>query len=464
MGRFLDQCVSLVFAEILFETHYNSKHIAVVSYNQYYSFDVLDNKLKRLNEEDIARHLQEIIEDSWKYRDHAEESINPIGLLTTENRDTWAKHYGDLKNHDPINAKSLSILNSAMFLVCLDDATPSGLEETSRWMLHADGRNRWFDKSIQLIICQNGKSGINMEHTGMDGHTVLRYATDIYNHSVRNRCTSPITPSSSSTMPQPVTKTKWVKLEWVIPSSVKAGIERAGRKINKFISTTSTEVLHFTGYGRRFIMNHKMSPDALIQMSFQLAYYKLHAKLAGSTYESVMVKGFYHGRTECCRTLTPEVVRFIETFSDITATPVQQIQALKRAVKQHGSVIKACKTGNGVDRHLYGLFWLSKQQQQRYPGYELPEIFNDVGWSRLRHDVLSTSNCGGYALSLFGFGPVVDDGFGIGYIIKDSCMHFNITSFHKQAHAFSNALNLSLLEIGSLLEDQIPVRSIKPRL
>jgi len=123
--------------------------------------------------------------------------------------------------------------------------------------------------------------------------------------------------------------------------------------------------------------------------------------------------------------------------------------------------MKACKTGHGVDRHLYGLFWLAKQQQQRLAGYDIPEIFLDEAWGKIRHDVLSTSNCGGYALSLFGFGPVVEDGFGIGYIIKDTCMHFCITNFNKQAHAFANALNLSLLELGALLEDQIPVRSIK---
>jgi carnitine O-acetyltransferase len=32
-------------------------------------------------------------------------------------------------------------------------------------MLHSNGHNRWFDKSIQLIVCENGKAGINMEHS-----------------------------------------------------------------------------------------------------------------------------------------------------------------------------------------------------------------------------------------------------------------------------------------------------------
>jgi len=272
--------------------------------------------------------LQEIVEDSWNHKESAEEAQYPIGLLTTEERDTWAKFYSEFKTHDPINAKSLAILNSAMFLVCLDDATPASLEETARWMLHADGRNRWFDKSVQLIVCQNGKSGINMEHSGMDGHTVLRYATDIYNYTIRNRCTSPMQPGAPQQLPN--TTTKWEKLEWNIPASLKLAVEAAGRKINHVISTTSTEILHFTGYGKRFIVAHKMSPDALLQMSFQLAYYKLFAKVAASTYESAMTKGFYHGRTECLRSVTPAVVKFLETFTDSSSTPQQQIQSLKK--------------------------------------------------------------------------------------------------------------------------------------
>jgi carnitine O-acetyltransferase len=47
-------------------------------------------------------------------------------------------------------------------------------------------------------------------------------------------------------------------------------------------------------------------------------------------------------------------------------------------------------------------------------GEALPAFFQDEGFTRLNHTILSTSNCGNPALRLFGFGPVVPDGFGIG--------------------------------------------------
>jgi len=48
----------------------------------------------------------------------------------------------------------------------------------------------------------------------------------------------------------------------------------------------------------------------------------------------------------------------------------------------------------------------------------IPELFKDPGYAQLGHSTLSTSNCGNVSLRLFGFGPVVGDGLGIGYIIK----------------------------------------------
>ena len=36
--------------------------------------------------------------------------------------------------------------------------------------------NRWYDK-LQIIVTADGAAGINFEHTGVDGHTVLRYVS-----------------------------------------------------------------------------------------------------------------------------------------------------------------------------------------------------------------------------------------------------------------------------------------------
>ncbi len=127
-----------------------------------------------------------------------------------------------------------------------------------------------------------------------------------------------------------------------------------------------------------------------------------------------------------------------------------------------------CKNGRGFDRHLYGMLWLAKQRQQRVGNHiwEIPALFRDKGWSTLRTDLLSTSNCGNHALSVFGFGPTADEGLGLGYMIKDDVISVNITSWVKgDAEKFGKFLEMVLEEMmqlvkNSTLENQNP----KPKL
>lgn len=52
---------------------------------------------------------------------------------------------------------------------------------------------------------------------------------------------------------------------------------------------------------------------------------------------------------------------------------------------------------------------------------------------------------------MFGFGPVVQDGFGIGYIIRDNGVQYSISSKHRQTKRFANTLNQTLIDMGKLL-------------
>ena len=61
-------------------------------------------------------------------------------------------------------------------------------------------------------------------------------------------------------------------------------------------------------------------------------------------------------------------------------------------------------------------------------------------WKVVTHNVLSTSNCGNPSLRLFGFGPVVPDGYGIGYLIKNDGVQFCVSSFRRQTQRFIDLL------------------------
>ena len=41
-------------------------------------------------------------------------------------------------------------------------------KEHARLVFHGDGINRWFDKSFQIVVTENGRIGGNVEHSNLD--------------------------------------------------------------------------------------------------------------------------------------------------------------------------------------------------------------------------------------------------------------------------------------------------------
>ena len=48
---------------------------------------------------------------------------------------------------------------------------------------HGTCINRWYDK-LQLIVTSSGNAGVSFEHSAVDGHTVLRFASDVFTDTV----------------------------------------------------------------------------------------------------------------------------------------------------------------------------------------------------------------------------------------------------------------------------------------
>ena len=187
------------------------------------------------------------------------------------------------------------------------------------------------------------------------------------------------------------------------------------------------------------------SPDSFVQMTIMIAYFRLYGEVVNS-YESVLTKKYFHGRTEAMRSTTQMAERLMRCWTSHDSSEEEKLSALRDACKVHSKFVKEASGGYGVDRHLYALKCLGEQNGIK------PELFSSDAWSALNHTVLSTSNCGNPSLRLFGFGPVVPDGFGIGYIVKDSALQYSISSKHRQTKRYALSLHETLLEMEELLE------------
>ncbi|KAI8146043.1 acyltransferase ChoActase/COT/CPT [Fennellomyces sp. T-0311] len=451
-----------------------SRHIVVMAHSQFYHFEVFDeNGDIALTEKEIASNLRAIIRDAAQIP-VTEIAKNAIGVLTTENRRNWARLRTELQG-DPVNREALQVVDSALFIVCLDHVTPSSIADLSTNMLCGTYKleqglqvgtctNRWYDK-LQIIVCKNGSAGINFEHTGVDGHTVLRYVSDIYTDTILrfaktiNSQTKSIFHShsaqdggnarrgSAASATSQGFDSNPRRIEWKMTHKLTLGVRFAETRLSDLILQNEVKVLEFDKYGKYFITDMKMSPDAFVQMAFQAAYYGLYGKCE-STYEPAMTKTFLHGRTEAIRSVTNDSVNFVETYYSPDASSNDKLNALRKALKSHTALTRECAKGHGQDRHLYAMECL---WNRTHKGEKKPQIFTDDGWKTMNHTVISTSNCGNPALRLFGFGPVVSDGFGIGYIIKEDGIAFVASSKHRQTERLLATLESYLLDLQSML-------------
>lgn len=101
------------------------------------------------------------------------------------------------------------------------------------------------------------------------------------------------------------------KVAFDLSDSAKRRIFFAETALGDEIVASDIRVLEFKDYGKEFIVSNKMSPDSFVQLSMMLAYYQLYGKIV-CTYEPVLTKSFYHGRTEAMRSATVEAKNFCE--------------------------------------------------------------------------------------------------------------------------------------------------------
>lgn len=157
------------------------------------------------------------------------------------------------------------------------------------------------------------------------------------------------------------------------------------------ISANDTHVLEFRDYGKRLITANKMSPDAFVQMSILLAYYKLYGKVV-CMYEPALTKQFYHGRTEAIRGATMQAKKLCEIWWASDSTKEQKLDALRTATIEHSRLTKEASFGLGVDRHLFALKCIAERQCEEGILERRPRFFKSEAWRMLNHTVLSTSN------------------------------------------------------------------------
>jgi len=375
-----------------------NKHIIVIRKNQIFKV-AHEVGGKQLNAAELEQQFNRIYQ-------LASSSVPPVGALTSENRDVWSDARQILLNAHPSHAAAIEAIEASSFVVCLDDAAPVTLEERAHQYWHGDGANRWYDKPLQFIINDNGTSGFMGEHSMMDG-TPTHRINDFINDLIFNNKIDISDPSIRSNLPEPEA------VKFHITKEVQAEIDRAVKDFRDVIGQHQLAIQAYQGYGKGLIKKFRCSPDAYVQMIIQLAYKKMYGKNR-PTYESAATRRFQLGRTETCRTVSPDSVAWCNAMVDPNASDAEKVKLFRTAVDSHLEYIAAASDGKGVDRHLFGLKRLLE------PGEQVPAIYQDPAFSYSSSWYLSTSQLSSEFFNGYGWSQVIPEGFGIAYMINEN--------------------------------------------
>ena len=74
------------------------------------------------------------------------------------------------------------------------------------------------------------------------------------------------------------------------------------------------------------------------------------------TYETASTRQFRLARTETLRSCTAEVTEFCRAMTSREAGKETRLALLKTAYAKHMKLLAEASNGNGIDRHLFGLY------------------------------------------------------------------------------------------------------------
>uniref|UniRef100_A0A8C2A696 carnitine O-palmitoyltransferase n=1 Tax=Cyprinus carpio TaxID=7962 RepID=A0A8C2A696_CYPCA len=398
----------------------DSRHIVVYHQGRYFKvWMYYDGRL--LLPREIEQQMERILADTSEPQPGEE----TLAALTAGDRVPWACARNAYLRHGK-NKKSLDTVEKAAFFVTLDDteqrydpANPvESLDHYAKSLLHGKCYDRWFDKSINLIVFKNGTMGLNTEHSWADapivGHLweqVLSMDPVKLGYTADGHCRGEPHPN----LPGPQ------RLQWNIPPECQTMIANSLSVAVALANDVDSHIIPFSDFGKGLIKKCKISPDAFIQLALQLAHYRDKGKFC-LTYEASMTRLFREGRTETVRSCTMESCAF-----------VQKLCLLTQAAEKHQQMYRLAMTGQGIDRHLFCLYVVSKYLGQDSPF--LQEVLSEpwrLSTSQTpfqQGELFDLVNHPEYVTTGGGFGPVADDGYGVAYVIVgEKLINFHISS------------------------------------
>lgn len=417
-----------------------ARHIVVFFRGNMFRMDVLGPDGVPYSFDDLADGLR-AVRKAGARRARTDTSV---GHLTTGARAEWAANRDSLRT-EPANVAALDTVETALFCLCLEDFAPRDALHACDQLLHGDSGNRWFDKSVSFIVFDDGQAGINVEHCGLDGTTILSFVDTLLQ--------TPVTDHAAASGAQAQGLPAVEPIEFTLDAAQRAAVAAAGAAFARYAAENATATVSFEDFGTATAKQLGISPDAFAQLSYQLAHRRSKG-LTGATYESIATRQYRNGRTEAMRVVTPEMVAFVDAMQDPAATGPDRLAAARTAAAAHVERAKQCQAGDAPEQHLWELEWIQRRRGAEL-GVTAPiPLYDSPGWVIMRDDYLSTSSAPSVNIQYFGFGSTSPRCIGVAYVLLPDRWNIYLATpepVADQMYAFAEHLRTAVADLRALL-------------
>ncbi|MFD8077921.1 choline/carnitine O-acyltransferase [Streptomyces sp. NPDC059718] len=371
-----------------------------------------------------------------------------VGHLTTMARAEWAATRESLLARHPSNAQALDDIETALFCVCLEDFAPADVQDACDELLYGDRGNRWFDKAVSVIVFADGRAGINVEHCELDGTTILSFTDALLG--------TPAEEQSRQSGARPQGQPALEPIVFELDDALRAQVRSAAEAFAAYGENTATTTVSFSDFGSNTAKALGVSPDAFVQVAYQLAHWRAKG-LLGATYESIATRQYRHGRTEAMRVVTPEMRAFVTVMDDPSADAATRRAAFRAAAGGHVERAKECQAGQVPEQHLWELELIQRRRGTELGVTEQPALYRTPGWLTMRDDYLSTSSAPSAGIQYFGFGSTSSRCIGVAYVLLPERFHLYLSTplpVADQMRAFADRLREAVAELCDLLASE----------
>ncbi|MBZ5710723.1 choline/carnitine O-acyltransferase [Nannocystis pusilla] len=378
-----------------------ARHLVVAVHGAFWAVDAFVGDAPATAAE-LARAFEKIVLDA---KATANTPAGP-GPATALPREAWSAVRTSLAA-EGASRSALEAVEDALFVVALDlDSFPADAPEMADLVRLGNLENRWFDKSLQLVVSGNGRAALTFEHSAVDGHNAMRVAAEAHARGTK----ASLVGSAAALSLRPLDFCPAPRVLGLLDDN-RAFLqrERAGRRTLTFDAY---------GLGAERFRALRLGIDAPVQLAIQLAAYSIFGELPAVN-ESVQMRRFRHGRYDTVYTVTPESLAFVRDEGRDTAGA-----RLRAAVDAHRRLVDACKRGESPV--LYFTALLDAQEARSRVRVE-PDglsafgrtVLSDRGFRELMHPRVTTSNAGARpGVDVFGFSDAEGGVLGVAYLVK----------------------------------------------